>query len=151
MNKSMSISNGVDVALVSDDDIPTCFKIVSESFGHDAPFVDAYFPNHDTVSGQVQGSGRLAAWKRGSDDSVFLKAVTSIDGDPGNGGRIIGLAVWTVMKDVPPPKLEDAEDVEEVWPDMNDRQFIAGLWEDYVKPRSQAVKDSDGKGVYGKA
>ncbi|KAI8945941.1 hypothetical protein F4801DRAFT_566418 [Xylaria longipes] len=144
----MSTSNEIDVALLSDEDIPTCFKILSESFAHNAPFVDAYFPNHDTLSGQVQGSNRLTAWKRTSHDSVFLKAVTSIGGNVAKKERIIGLAIWTHMKDIPPQKLEDAENVEEIWPDMNDRRFMAGLWEDYVKPRTQAVKDSDGKGVY---
>ncbi|KAI1750347.1 hypothetical protein F4782DRAFT_254063 [Xylaria castorea] len=144
----MSTSNQLDVTLLGDEDIPTCFKILSESFGHDAPFVDAYFPNHDTLRGQVQGSNRLTTWKRTSDDSVFLKAVTSIDGDLAKSERIVGLAVWTHMKDIPPQKLEDAEIVEEIWPDMNDRKFMANLWENYVKPRTRAVKDSDGRGVY---
>ncbi|KAI0438355.1 hypothetical protein F4803DRAFT_535469 [Xylaria telfairii] len=67
---------------------------------------------------------------------------------PGNGERIVCLAVWTVMKDVPPSKLEDAEDVAEVWPDMNDRIFMASLGEDYAEPRSQAIKDSAVNGIY---
>lgn len=141
----------VDVALLSDEDVPTCFKILSDSFGHDAPFVDAYFPKHDTLAGQVQGASRLTAWKRTSQDSTFLKAVTSIDEDGVETRRILGFGVWTHMKDIPPQKLEDAENVEEVWPDANDRKFMANLWEDYVKPRTQAVKDSHGKGVYGKS
>ncbi|KAI0466535.1 hypothetical protein F4859DRAFT_497111 [Xylaria cf. heliscus] len=144
----MSILNEIDVSLLTDEDIPTCFKILSESFAHGAPFVDAYFPNHDTLSGQVQGSNRLIEWKHASEEAMFLKAVTSINGDLGKRERIIGLAVWTHMKDIPPQKLEDAENVEEIWPDKTDRKFMAGLWEDYVKPRTQAVKDSGGKGVY---
>jgi hypothetical protein len=76
-----------------------------------------------------------------------LKAVTYI----GDGKEeIIGLAVWTHMKDAPPAKLEDAENVEEVWPNTDDREFMARLWRDYVKPRTQAVNDSCGKGVFGK-
>ncbi|KAI0509241.1 hypothetical protein F5B22DRAFT_367772 [Xylaria bambusicola] len=144
----MSSTNRIDIALIEDGDMPACFKIVSETFGHDAPFVDIYFPNHDTSYGQVQGSSRLLAWKHASRDSVFLKAVTSVDGDRTSKDHIVGLAVWTHMKAIPPQKLEDAENVEEIWPDMNDRKFMTALWEDYVRPRSQAVRDSNGNGVY---
>lgn len=90
----------------------------------------------------------MLAWKKNSSDSVFLKAVTSIDDDM-SMGDILGMAVWTHMKDIPPQKLEDAENVEEVWPDVDDRKFMTALWEDYVKPRSQAVRDSHGSGVFG--
>ncbi|KAI1275437.1 hypothetical protein F5Y07DRAFT_370036 [Xylaria sp. FL0933] len=144
----MSTSKEIHVARVGDEDIPTCFKILSESFGHDAPFVDIYFPKHDTPAGQVQGSSRLMAWKNASQDSVFLKAVKPAGDGVGIRDQIVGLAVWTHMKDIPPQKLEDAEKVEEVWPDINDQKFMATLWEDYVKPRSQAVRDSGGNGVY---
>ena len=136
-------TNKVDVALLAEDDIPTCFQVLSKSFGHDAPFVDIYFPNHNTTSGQVQGSQRLAAWKQTSEDSKFLKAVTQ-------AGQIIGFAIWTHMKEPPPAELDQAENVEGVWPDKDDREFMTRLWRDYVKPRTQAVKKSKGKGVYGK-
>ncbi|KAJ8122334.1 hypothetical protein ONZ43_g1441 [Nemania bipapillata] len=144
----MSASTKIDVALLVDEDIPTCFKVLSESFGHNAPFVNIYFPNHDTLSGQVQGSSRLKAWKHNAPDSAFLKAVTTIEDNGIKKELIMGLAIWTHMKEIPPQKIEDAEDVEEVWPDLSDRKFMAGLWEDYVKPRTQAVKDSNGKGIY---
>lgn len=145
----MSLTNHADVALVGTEDMATCFEVVSKSFGHDAPFMDIYFPNHDTPSGQLQGSNRLTAWRRSTENSVFLKAVTSIEGDPANKQRIMGFAIWTHMKDIPPQKLENAENVEEIWPDVNDRKFMAAMWEEYVKPRTQAVRDSHGKGVYG--
>jgi hypothetical protein len=145
---TMSPMDRVDIALVSTEDVPPCFRVVSKSFGHDAPFVDMYFPNHDTPSGQVQGSSRLAAWRQGSQDSTFLKAV--IRDDQGDQEHIIGLAVWTHMKDPPPAALEEVEDVEEIWPDVNDREFMTRLWRDYVVPRTQAIIDSGGKGVYGK-
>ncbi|KAF2969441.1 hypothetical protein GQX73_g4104 [Xylaria multiplex] len=144
----MSTSKEVDVALLDDIDIPTCFKILSESFGHNAPFVNIYFPNHDTPSGQLQGSNRLTAWKHTSQNSVFLKAITPPDVNVTTTENIIGLAIWTHMKDIPPQQLEDAENVEEVWPDVNDRRFMAALWGDYVKPRTHAVRESRGKGAY---
>lgn len=136
----------VSISPLSDQDIPTAFQVLSKSFGHDAPFINIYFPNHDTPLGQEKGSKRLAAWKHSSEDSTFLKAVTR-DGDR---ELIIGLAVWTLMKEAAPQELDQVEDVEEVWPDEGDREFMTRLWREYVVPRNQAVKDSNGIGVYGK-
>lgn len=139
-------SNKVEVALVSDKDIPTCFQVLSESFGHDAPFVDIYFPGHDTPSGQAQGTKRLTAWKQSSEDSTFLKAVARAG--EGHQEHIVGLAVWTYMKEPPPAELEKVEDVEEVWPDEEDREFMTRLWRDYVIPRTRVINESSNKGVY---
>ena len=143
----MARASKVDVALVSDEDMPACVDLMSKAFGHDAPFVDIYFPNHDTPSGQAQASKRLTAWKQGSDSSTFLKAVTRAE--DGGQGHTVGLAIWTLMKEPPPQELSEAEDVEEVWPDKDDREYMARLWRDYVIPRTQSIKDSKGKGVYG--
>ncbi|KAI2636962.1 acyl-CoA N-acyltransferase [Hypomontagnella submonticulosa] len=141
------VSQGkIDVTLLSDEDIPTCFQVLSKSFGHNAPFVDIYFPNHDTPSGQAQGSKRLTAWKQSPDGSIFLKAAKR----SGDGGQeqIVGLAIWTFMKEAPPAELEKAENVEEVWPDKDDREYMTRLWREYVIPRTQTINESDGKGVY---
>lgn len=137
----------VDVALVSDGDMPTCVDVLSKSFGHDAPFVDIYFPNHDTPAGQAQASKRLVAWKQSSESSTFLKAITRAD--DGSQEHIIGLAVWTFMKEAPPAELSEAENVEEVWPDEDDREFMTRLWREYVIPRTRTIRDSGAKGVYG--
>lgn len=137
----------VDVALVSDGEMPACIEVVSKAFGHDAPFIDIYFPNHDTPSGQAQASKRLEAWRRGSESSTFLKAITRAD--DGSQEHIIGIAIWTFMKEAPPAELSEAENVEEVWPDEGDREFMTRLWREYVIPRTQTIKDSGGKGVYG--
>lgn len=48
---------------------------MSDGFRHDAPFPDAYFPNHDTPDGSAAGAKRLLAWKQAAPDSAFLKAV----------------------------------------------------------------------------
>lgn len=137
----------VDAVLVSDEEMPTCVEVLSKSFGHDAPFIDIYFPNHDTPSGQAQASKRLVDWKRGSESSTFLKAIARAD--DGSQEHIIGIAIWTFMKEAPPAELSEAENVEEVWPDEDDREFMTRLWREYVIPRTQTIKDSGGKGVYG--
>ncbi|KAI1658651.1 hypothetical protein F4813DRAFT_355838 [Daldinia decipiens] len=138
--------NKVDISPLSDEEIPIAFQVLSKSFGHEAPFVDIYFPSHDTPSGQAQGSKRLTVWKQTSEASTFLKATTR--GDQGDQELIIGFAVWTLMKEAPPAELAKTENVEEVWPDEADREFMTRLWSDYVIPRSKAIEDSGGKGVY---
>lgn len=144
----MASTTKVSVGLVEDEEMPTCFQVVSESFGHDAPFVDIYFPLHDTPSGQAQGSKRLAAWKHNSPRSSFLKTVVQTGHEKQE--RIVGLAVWTHMKEAPPAELDKTENVEEVWPNEGDREFMTRLWRDYVVPRTRAIEDSGGKGVYGR-
>jgi hypothetical protein len=137
----------VTVALLSDEDVSVSFQVVSKSFGNDAPFINMYFPDHDTTSGQTKGSKRFAEWKQASTTSTFLKAVVQVDG---NENHIIGVAVWTYMKEAPPSELEKVENVEEVWPDEADREFMTRLWSEYVKPRTKAITDSRGQGLYGK-
>ncbi|KAI0101147.1 hypothetical protein F4814DRAFT_106430 [Daldinia grandis] len=142
----MSSVYKIDISPLYSEEIPTAFQVLSKSFGHDAPFVDIYFPNHDTPSGQAQGSKRLAAWKQTSEASTFLKTTTR--GDQGDQELIVGFAVWTLMKEAPPADLAEEEDVEEIWPDEGDREFMTRLWSDYVIPRSEAIEESGGKGVY---
>ncbi|KAI8630534.1 hypothetical protein F5Y19DRAFT_428046 [Xylariaceae sp. FL1651] len=142
----MSFKNAVSIALASNEDMPTCFQVLSESFGHDAPFIDIYFPSHDTPLGQAMGSERLMKWKQAAKSSTFLKAV--VQANEGGHEQLIGIAVWTYMKEAPSPKLEKVEDVEHVWPDSDDREYMSRLWRDYVVPRTQAITASNGKGVY---
>ncbi|KAI1633320.1 hypothetical protein F4809DRAFT_623952 [Biscogniauxia mediterranea] len=142
----MTAKTDIVVCQVSYEDIPTCFQIISRSFGHDAPFFDMYFPHHDTPGGHAQGSQRLIAWKQSSDNSTFLKAV--MRDREGGQEHIIGFAVWTFMKEAPPAELVKAENIQEVWPDEADREFMTSLWRSYVIPRTRVVNDANGKGVY---
>lgn len=116
----------VQVALVTDEEIPTCFQLLSKSFGSNAPFVNAYFPRHDTPEGQAQGSKRLLEWKTVSPESTFLKAVRTAEED--GEEQIIGFAVWTRMNQAPPSNLSEAQNVVEIWPDAQDREYMTRLW-----------------------
>ncbi|KAJ4288591.1 hypothetical protein N0V90_011828 [Kalmusia sp. IMI 367209] len=143
----MPPSDKVHIAALQDSDIPTAFSMMSQSFGHDAPFINAYFISHDTPAGQAQGAKRLLAWKQSAPESTFLKAVLTQDGEE----IIIGLAIWTHMVEAPPQTLEateGADEVKEYWPDEQDREWMKILWSEYVKPRTEAVKSAGEKGVY---
>lgn len=136
----------ISIVSVADDDIPKCMQIMSKSFGHDAPFVDAWFVDHDTVVGQAKGIPRLAAWKKNDHNATFLKAMMT---DSSGKKQIMGWAVWTYMTEPPPQELDLTEDVTAVWPNEDDREFMARLWRDYVVPRSRTIEATNGKGVYG--
>jgi hypothetical protein len=137
----------VTVDLLSDDEVPTSFEVLSKSFGQNAPFINAYFPNHGTIAGQEQGSKRFAVWKQTAESSMFIKATTEVGQEKKN--QIIGVAVWSYMKEAPAAEIDEEENVEDVWPDTQEREFMRRLWRDYVKPRTQSIQDSGGKGVYG--
>lgn len=77
--------------------------------------------------------------------------VASFSTGGGEHESIIGLAIWTHMLEPPPADIAEVENVYEVWPDHNDREFMARLWRSYVIPRSRAVKNSGDKGVYGES
>jgi hypothetical protein len=130
------------------------FKVISLAFGHQAPFVDIYFPEHDTDEGSAQGTQRLATWQESSNNSYFVHAVA----DPGSkeatiNDGILGFAIWTRMTELPPQELDEAEDVHNIWGRLQGgrekEEYMRQMWRSYVKPRTEAVKQSEGKGVYG--
>jgi hypothetical protein len=142
----MDATNNISISLLSDEEIPECARLLSKSFGHDAPFVDIYFPSHDTTSGQASLAKRLLAWKRTVPESAFLKATFESKGQ----AFIVGFGIWTLMHTPPCAELDKVEDVGNVWPKEDDREFMSRLWSKYVIPRTQTVQESAGKGVYGK-
>lgn len=144
----MAVSNSVTVGLCSDDDLSACFSAMAKGFDHDAPFFDIYYPGHDTAAGRSRGAERLLGWKKAAPESTFLKAVSSSATE--GPDKIIGFAVWTLMKETPSPNLDELEDINDVWPDAGDAEYMRRLWRKYVVPRSQVVASSNGVGIYGK-
>ncbi|KAF2667561.1 hypothetical protein BT63DRAFT_456862 [Microthyrium microscopicum] len=136
----------VTVALLEDDDVPTAFQVLSESFSHNAPLVNNLYPNHDTPAGRASGSERFLAWKLVGKDTTFLKAV--LDSDSGEPSKIIGIAIWAHLAKPLPSYLGDIENLEKHWPDGENREFVVQLWKNFVYPRNQAITESNGKGVY---
>ncbi|OAG04196.1 uncharacterized protein CC84DRAFT_1207359 [Paraphaeosphaeria sporulosa] len=144
----MAPSTDVQIAPLSDRDIPETFRMMSLSFGTDAPFINAYFLAHTTPAGQASGAERLLAWKHSAPNSQFLRAVAASE----DGGEVvIGIGIWTYMTEKPPQTLDEAEGEEGVskyWPEDGAREWMRALWREYVKPRTAAVVGAEGKGVY---
>ena len=106
----------------------------------------------DSAAGQVSGIRTLLAWKKSDKDTHFLKA-TIEDPDGDRKPVIAGFAVWTLLRTPPSlaPALTDEENaqMEEVWPDPSDRQFMNEMWKSYIAPRSKALEMEGEKGIYG--
>ncbi|KAF2239993.1 acyl-CoA N-acyltransferase [Viridothelium virens] len=137
----------INIAACTEVDIPQCMEIISAAFQHNAPFVDIYFPNHDTT-GRAQALERLHNWFTSDPDAQFLKAEKN--------GRVLGFAVWThtlSSKNPSPNDLKDAEDVDAVWGRLGEdgekeKRFVEQVWYSYVQPRRAAVFAApEGKGV----
>lgn len=130
------------VEIATDDDIPEYFQVMSNCFGHDAPFVDICFPGHDTTDGLKAGTRRLLAWKQKAPELTFLKAVLE--------GKVMGIAVWTLMREATSPDISKYEDEQAVWPDEEDREYMKQLWSSYVVSRSNAIEQGGSMGIYDK-
>lgn len=141
-NEQMATTPHIKIAKCTDDDIPECFAVMSHGFGHDAPFLDAYFPDHDTPEGSKTGTARLLAWKQGEPESTFLKATL--------GDKIIGIAVWSYIKEAPSADLTQYENVQAVWPNEDDLEHMMQMWSSYVISRANAIKEGGSSGIYGK-
>lgn len=144
----MDKSDQISIGLCSDEDIPEFVATMSRGFGHDAPFLNAYFPDHDTEHGHIKGCERMLAWKNAGSASTFIKAVLKNGTEEQH--KIIGIAVWTHMKEAPSADLEKLENVRSVWPQADDAEYMKRLWRKYVVPRTHSVENSKGAGVYGK-
>ena len=127
-------------------DLASCFGIISAAFQHRAPIVDVLFPNHDTLQGTEHGITRLKSWQDSDPNAHFIRVTSS-------NGNTVGFAVWTFMSEPPPADLAKVEDMDAIWGKLpngeTEKEFAKQLWKWYVIPRSDAVKASEGKGVYG--
>ena len=82
----------VAVGLCDDIDIDHGFRVVSRTFKHDEPYIDAVYPRHDTLEGFIQGRDRMLKQKHSDQIIKFVKATDS------NAGKIIGLAIWLCIE-----------------------------------------------------
>ena len=135
------------------EDIPACAEITSLAFGHSAPFVDIFFPEHDTPTGSDQLISRLRSWLESDPHASFLKAEVEkemMNEDGSRATEIAGFAVWTHMlasRNPPPTELAEVEDIDAVWGTKAathqdaeaEKLFVKQIWTSYVEPRRSAI------------
>ena len=128
-------------------DMPACFEVISDTFKHDEPIVDALFPDHEKASGRKQAAERLTKQLETDKDAFFLKAVQTGKGFE----KIVGFALWTHMITPTSLDLSTLEDMAAVWPDRNEGEFASRLYAKCVRPRNEAIEQAEkGKGALGR-
>ena len=149
----MAASKAFNISACAPQELRACFALMSAAFGRNAPVINVLFPNHFTPTGAEQGTKRLEQWQQSEPHAHFIKATSSLPNVHKPG--VSGFAVWTLMPEQPPQELDDTEDAGAVWGRLEnaevETEFARQIWRRYVKPRSAAVRESNGKGVYGRS
>ncbi|KUJ14247.1 uncharacterized protein LY89DRAFT_708670 [Mollisia scopiformis] len=126
---------GLKLEVCGDADMTRTFAIMSEAFGHEHPYIDAAFPEHDTPAGRASGGNRMLAIKHADPNTTFLK-VTDID-----TGLMIAQAKWNIYKNTIPPELDLDGDF---WENDEEKEYAQLLCREYLIPRRRAIKASGG-------
>ncbi|KAL8938399.1 MAG: hypothetical protein Q9216_003916 [Gyalolechia sp. 2 TL-2023] len=119
----------------TDADIERVFDIISDTFQHTAPFIEALFPRHDTPKGREAGRNRLLEQKHTDPSIRFIKVVDT------DTRQIIGQANWQVLEEIPTDESLEGD----FWENENDKEFAQRLHDQYMIPRSRAIKTAGGK------
>lgn len=119
----------------SDADIERVFEIISDTFRHTQPVVDALFPKHDTPDGRITGRDRLLEQKHNDPSVRFIKVTDS------DTGQMVGQANWLVWQNTASPESLNGD----FWESEDEKEFARQLWDQYIVPRSRAIEAADGK------
>ena len=118
----------------TDDDMDRVFAIISAAFGHEHPYIDACFPDHDQENGRKVGGERMLAMKQSDPNTTFIKVVDT-------QGKIIAIAKWNVYDGTVP---EESELEGDYWQGQDDKEYAQHLFREYLVPRRRAIRESGG-------
>jgi hypothetical protein len=124
----------VVVGLCDDADMDRIFHIVSDTFKHDEPYIDAVYPKHDTPAGHIQGKNRMLEQKHSDPTVRCLKATDT------RTGKIIGQANWLCLED----KHVKDELEGNFWDDNDEKEFAQQLYAQFAVCRREAVRAASG-------
>ena len=124
----------VVVELCSDGDMDRVFHIVSDTFKHDEPYIDAVYPKHDTPAGHIQGRNRMLEQKR-TDSTVWCIKATDT-----RTGKIIGQANWLCIED---KRVKDRLEGD-YWDNEDEKEFAQHLYSQFAVCRRKAVQSASG-------
>ncbi|KAL9105501.1 MAG: hypothetical protein Q9227_009331 [Pyrenula ochraceoflavens] len=124
------------LAVCTDQDMDRAFTIISDSFGHEHPYIDYVFPHHDTAEGRRVGAERIRAMKNNDPNTTYLK-VTDL-----STGMIIAVAKWNVYDGVIPDEVQLEGDY---WENKDRKELAQEIFAGYLAPRRKAIRESGGK------
>ena len=120
----------------ADADMNDAFAIISAAFGHDHPFIDALYPDHEQPFGRKRGGERLLAIKQSDPNTTFVKVV---DRDT---NRMIAVAKWNIYDGVVP---EESVPDGHFWSSLEDKEYAQHLFHAFNVPRRKAIRESGGQ------
>lgn len=138
-----------DTRPATSEDIPGITKAMSCAFKHHAPFVDVFYPDHDTPEGQAAAARNVSAYWQSYRSHADL--IVAASGRPSGSDEIVGFALWTYMSSsmsLSPAELESTSFAKS----EDDALFARQLWRSYVVPRRTAVLEAgkirNGDGIW---
>lgn len=145
----MPSSSSFGLRLATSEDIPGIAKAMSRAFKHDAPFVDVFYPDHDTPEGQAAAARNIGAYWQGYKSNADL--IVAIPEHSGGSDEIMGFALWTYMSssmNLSPAELDSTPFAKS----ESDATFARQLWRSYIVPRRTAVLEAseirNGDGIW---
>jgi len=118
----------------SDADFDRAFHIVSDSFQHVQPVIDAIFPKHDTPPGHAHGRDALLQSKKTDSTAHFIKAVNQ------DTGEITGIAKWLILQGQAAQPLSPGQLLET----DEEKEYAEHLLSEYQQFRSEVIKSTNG-------
>ena len=124
------------VDVCADADMPRTFAIISAAFGHEHPYFDAVYPEHDQPLGRERGGERLLAFKHSDPNTTFLKVTDT------NTKDLLAVAKWNIYDGVvPDEQLPDGP----YWSSQEDKEYGQHMFHEYMVPRMNAIRQSGGR------
>ena len=123
------------LAICSDEDMNRAFAIISDSFGHEHPYFDYVFPDHDTPEGRKIGAERSLATKNGDPNTTYVK-VTDI-----KTNIMIAVAKWNIYDGVIPEEVPLSGDY---WRSEEEERLAQEIFAGFLKPRRKAIQEAGG-------
>ena len=122
------------VDLCQDADMDRVFRIMSDTFKHDEPYIDAVYPKHDTPAGHAQGVRRMLQQKTSDPTARCIKATNT------QTGKVVGLANWLCLEN---KSVKDQLDGD-FWDNDDDKDFAQRLYAQFAVCRRTAVQSATG-------
>lgn len=124
------------LAPCTNTDMDRAFAIISDSFGHEHPYIEYVFPDHDTPVGRKVGAERIRAIKNSDLSTTYLK-VTNTD-----TGVIVAVAKWNIYDGVIPEEVQLDGDY---WETETKKELAREIFAGYLRPRQEAIREAGGR------
>jgi hypothetical protein len=119
----------------NDEDMFRAFELMSLAFGHEHPYIEYAFPEHDTPAGRKIGGQRLLAMKDSDPHTTCLKIVDT------KSQQMIAFGKWNAYRNMVPPEVQLDGDF---WKSNEEKEYAQHLFHEYLIPRRQAIIASEG-------